>query len=132
MSKQQTPRTDDGVAGIGFPPTGQLVGEGRFLLRQKRACSTRSVAYTAVDLVGDMEVTLELYPDDTLATGYRVGDPDPMWVAVADLPDLCAPDLYRDERPDVSRPAAASLGSRLWRALRSRLASGAEPSSCPH
>jgi hypothetical protein len=97
---------------------GRLVADGRFLIRQKTGHSTHSVCYAAHDLFGGIDVGLELHPDGTASTGYRLGLIDAP-ASAADLPNLLARDLssdWSDQTPPAGQLQGSRL-SRLWRAL---------------
>lgn len=67
---------------------GHVVGGGRYLLREKTGHSPDSVHYAAHDFIGGIDVSLDVYPDGTVAHGYRLGTP----AAERDAPDL--PNLF--------------------------------------
>jgi len=70
-------------------------------------------------MFGAIDVSLEVYPDGTAATGYRLGTPETNEPA-KDLPNLYALDALDrsiDARPERLLSAKPSLLLRIWRAL---------------
>lgn len=98
---------------------GQLVADGRFLIREKTSHSPDSVFYAAHDLFGGIDVGLELHPDGTASTGYRLGLVEAP-ASPGDLPNLLARDLaseWSDQTPPPGELQPSRL-ARLWRAIR--------------
>ena len=95
---------------------GKVVGGGRYLLREKTGHSFRVVQYAAHDMLGGIDVTLEVYPDGSAVAGYRLGAS----AACPDVRDL--PNLYRtdfDGEPSTRTSGKGdSLLSRILRVLR--------------
>jgi len=100
---------------------GQVV-EGRFLVREKTGHSPQSVQFDAHDIMGDLGVVLEIYPDGTAAAGYRLGCADTPSVPHRDLPNLftAAADVPRSPLPARTTPTRPSLWTRIWSALTGR------------
>jgi hypothetical protein len=94
---------------------GRVVGD-RFLLREKTGHSTESVCYSAHDMLGNINVSLEVYPDGTAATGYRLGVPDAT-AEVDPLPNLYKTELVHEEEEGDSGP---SVWDRIWAAISRR------------
>ena len=95
---------------------GQVVG-GRFLLREKTSHSPGAVQFAAHDMMGGIDVDLEVFPDGAVATGYRLGvhqaEANPR-----DLPNLYGPDFT--ERSALPNERSLSLWLRIWRVLSGR------------
>jgi hypothetical protein len=97
---------------------GRVVGDGRYLLREKTGHSVGTVSYSAHDMVGEINVALDLHPDVQQELGYRMSR------TVAVGPQEGLPNLYRMEFTadiDLERAAENTKGFalRVWRALRS-------------
>ena len=98
---------------------GTLVGDGRFLLLRKKGHEAGWVRFAARDLLGGIEVDVEIAPDPADPSGFRLGR------ARLVTREFCLPDLYD---PPITRelvcPAPVSQPVRsLWRALRDKLGS---------
>jgi hypothetical protein len=104
---------------------GSVVGNGRYVLRQKTAHNASAVSYAAHDLVGGIDVTLDLHPDVQEDSGFRLSQP----VALGpqdDLPNLYGMDFTSEHPSDPTSPAlhARSFAVRMWRRLRSAFRRG--------
>lgn len=94
---------------------GRVVGNGRYLLRQKTGHSTESVSYAAHDMVGGIDVMVELHPDVEEDAGFRLGQSEAVDEQQG-LPNLCS----NKEVEATTKPIAdRSVVIRVWRALRS-------------
>jgi hypothetical protein len=91
------------------------VGNGRYLLRQKTGHSTESVCYAAHDLVGGIDVTVELHPDVEEDAGFRLGHSDTV-TEQRGLPNLYSKEV-KEEKVDSRNDRSVVI--RAWRALRS-------------
>jgi len=98
------------------------VGNGRYVLRQKTSHRVGAVSFAAHDLVGEIDVTLDLHPDVQEDAGYRLGQPVAVGPA-GNLPNLYAVEFTgaRDLRLICRSPRGSTKGFalRVWRALRS-------------
>lgn len=106
---------------------GQVVGNGRYVLRQKTSHRADAVRFAAHDLVGEIDVTLDLHPDVQEDSGFRLGQPEAVGPQ-GDLPNLYGAELSAEMRSRPGQPvsgATRGLALRVWRALRSALRSRA-------
>jgi hypothetical protein len=111
------------VRGVQSPPgrtvparamVGRVVGDGRYLLREKTGHSVSAVSYAAHDMVGEIDVSVDLHPDVQQEAGYRLS-------RSAVLARQGLPNLYGVESTAVDLVPDSSKGFalRVWRALRS-------------
>lgn len=93
---------------------GRVVGDGRYLLREKTGHSVSTVSYAAHDMVGEIDVAVDLHPDVQQEVGYRLS-------RSAVLAPQGLPNLYGVETTAVDLVPDSSKGFalRVWRALRS-------------
>jgi hypothetical protein len=98
---------------------GRAICNGRYLLRRKTGHSRTTVRFAAHDIVSDSAVAVDLHPDESERTGYRLGR-----TGVDDeraLPDLR--DLQFEEREGSDPGTTAASGNEdllalAWRAVR--------------
>jgi len=103
----ETPGVEPSVPVSARDLEGQLVDNGRLLLMHKTTHTERSARFVAKDLMGSIDVEVEIHPDET--SGIRVGRRDATneWPT---LPDLCAP-------PVATKPARHRTFTLQWRRL---------------
>jgi hypothetical protein len=96
---------------------GMIVGNGRYLLRQKISHTVDRVQFTAIDMVGNIEVGIELAPDTGGPSGYQILGRSPT-AAQRDLPNLCHIEFSQEHAipPDDELESDAKRNG-LWKAF---------------
>ncbi len=97
---------------------GQLVGNGRYLIQSKAEHSIESVSYTAHDLVGGIEVKLDLHPDRNENAGFRIGRTEVTTPRQSNLPNLYSIDTTREQPPQGMENDKKNVFLRVWESLR--------------
>ncbi len=98
---------------------GQAICNGRYLLRRKTGHSRTTVRFVAHDLHAEVDVDLDLHPDEEEDTGFRLGqarvdDTPPSLPQLTELELEASPAQQARER-EASKP---SIMSDAWQAMR--------------
>ena len=97
---------------------GRIVGDGRYLLREKTGHSVSTVSYAAHDMIGEIDVALDLHPDVQQELGYRLSRPVALGPQEG-LPNLLSMEFTADLNINRATDNTKGFALRVWRALRS-------------